>query len=126
MKKTYISICKELSESSLILSSNERDAISKLVHDATKWREHIKNTTVSSEELNAILSHYLDIKMIPREQRKGMYRMLYKPAKELLNKCNKNVTIAKNVIDKINVEFVQLNWSLYACVKHCERVINGK
>jgi len=123
-KKTYITICKDLANSSLLLSASERTAIARLVEDAEKWRNHVKATTVSNTDLNAILSHYLDIKMIPNHQRKGMYRMLYKPAKELLNKCG-SLDVAKTVIDRINVKFAELpNWSLYACVKHCERIIN--
>ena len=125
MKKSYIQICRELSESSLLLSSTEREAIHKITDDAEKWRNHIKATTVSSEDLKTVLGHYFDVKLIPQHQRKGMYRTYLRPAKDLLNKCGKDAKVATHVIDRVNEKFAELpNWSLYACVKNCEAVIN--
>jgi len=125
MSKTYIQICRDLAQESLLLSSTERSAISKLVESASKWDKHVKETTVSSEDLKKVLGHYFDVKMIPSHQRKGLYRTYLRGAKDLLNKCGKDASVATHVIDRVNEKFAELpNWTLYACVKHCGSIIN--
>lgn len=122
--KTYITICEELSKKILLLTSSECKAVSSLVADARKWRKHVKDTSVPAKELGVVISYYLDVKMVPKDSRYTMYKMLYRPAKDLINKCGKDTSVACRVIDAISIKFAELNWSLHACVKHTESVLN--
>jgi hypothetical protein len=121
--KSYIKVCSELMGNTAILTNNERNAIGCLIIDAKKWRAYQDRTKVKSVDLNAVITYYLDKKEIPKEKRVDLARLL-RPAKMLLNKCDKDVSKCIAVIDVIAVEFVELMWTLNACVNHCDRVLN--
>ena len=123
MSKSYIKVCEQLSQMSGVLTPLERNAISNLIQDAKKWRRYEEKSKVKSEDLKKVIYYYLDKKEIPLERRSNVVHML-RPAKSLLNKCNKDVELCKRVIDQIAVEFAELNWSINAVDKHADRVLN--
>jgi len=122
MSKSYISVCQDLAKRPDMLN-RERNAIDCLIIDALKWRRYVEKTTVTPVDLFKVIDYYLDKKEVPKVQRKDLSRLRL-PAKELLNKCDKDVSKCIAVIDIIAVEFVELTWTLKACVNHCERVLN--